>query len=261
MGLGTPRKGETEGKGKGKKEEEEDEDDEDEDEDDDDEEGLSGPLAAVFPRDPALFADSFPTRSRFRFCGHVLRIAQHHGPRLGLAAPVWDGALELCRYFEEENLDFRGRTVIELGAGTGIVGILAALLGGDVTITDLPLALEQIRENVRRNVPGGAAAPCPPPRVRALAWGLDHGSFPRGYDVVLGADVVYDPRSFPALLTTLRHLCGPRSVALLCCGMRRELGAARFFQQLLPRHFRTQLLRRCPQRDVELYRATCGDIG
>uniref|UniRef100_A0A8B9UNZ8 EEF1A lysine methyltransferase 3 n=1 Tax=Anas zonorhyncha TaxID=75864 RepID=A0A8B9UNZ8_9AVES len=217
---------------------------------DDEDEAWAGPLAAVFPRDPALFADSFPTRSRFRFCGHVLRIAQHHGPRLGLAAPVWDGV----RVLGGIGGVFRGVT-------PPLTSPLTDPLGGDVTITDLPLALEQIRENVRRNVPGGAAAPCPPPRVRALAWGLDHGSFPRGYDVVLGADVVYDPRSFPALLTTLRHLCGPRSVALLCCGMRRELGAARFFQQLLPRHFRTQLLRRCPQRDVELYRATCGDIG
>ncbi|XP_066841504.1 LOW QUALITY PROTEIN: EEF1A lysine methyltransferase 3 [Anser cygnoides] len=258
-------KGKTKRKGKGKREEEDEEEDEDEDEDEEDdeeeEEAAAGPLATVFPRDPALFADSFPTRSRFRFCGHVLRIAQHHGPRLGLAAPVWEGALELCRYFEEQRLDFRGRTVIELGAGTGIVGILAALLVGDVTITDLPVALDQIRENVRRNVPGGATGRTATPRVRALAWGLDHGAFPRGYDVVLGADVVYEPRSFPALLATLRHLCGPRSVALLCCGMRRELGAARFFHELLPRHFRTELLRRCADGDVELYRATCGHHG
>uniref|UniRef100_A0A8B9DH63 EEF1A lysine methyltransferase 3 n=1 Tax=Anser cygnoides TaxID=8845 RepID=A0A8B9DH63_ANSCY len=134
----------------------------------------------------------------------------------------------------------------------GVTPPLVNPLGGDVTITDLPVALDQIRENVRRNVPGGATAARRRPRVRALAWGLDHGAFPRGYDVVLGADVVYEPRSFPALLATLRHLCGPRSVALLCCGMRRELGAARFFHELLPRHFRTDPLQpsleqpRCP---------------
>ena len=43
--------------------------------------------------------------------------------------PVAPQALALCRFFEEQRMDFRGRTVIELGAGTGIVGILAALLG------------------------------------------------------------------------------------------------------------------------------------
>uniref|UniRef100_A0A2K5S7M9 EEF1A lysine methyltransferase 3 n=1 Tax=Cebus imitator TaxID=2715852 RepID=A0A2K5S7M9_CEBIM len=36
-------------------------------------------------------------------------------------------ALSLCNYFESQNVDFRGKKVIELGAGTGIVGILAAL--------------------------------------------------------------------------------------------------------------------------------------
>ncbi|XP_021234872.1 EEF1A lysine methyltransferase 3 [Numida meleagris] len=152
-------------------------------------------------------------------------------------------------------MDFRGRTVIELGAGTGIVGILAALLGGDVTITDLPMALDQIRENVRRNAAAVAAA-AGRARVRALAWGRELSSFPRGYDVVLGADVVYEPRCFPALLATLRHLCGPRSVAFLSCGMRRELGAGRFFDTLLPPHFHVELLRRHDDTDVSLYRLT-----
>ncbi|XP_031466458.1 EEF1A lysine methyltransferase 3-like, partial [Phasianus colchicus] len=71
---------------------------EEEEEDDDEDEGSghedaaeSGPLAAVFPRDPELFSDTFLELRRFRFCGHVLRIAQHHGPRLGMAAAVWDG--------------------------------------------------------------------------------------------------------------------------------------------------------------------------
>ncbi|GAB0201386.1 elongation factor Ts, mitochondrial [Grus japonensis] len=118
---------------------------------------------------------------RYRLCGHVLRIAQHHGPRLGLAASVWEAALSLCRYLEEQRFDFRGRTVIELGAGTGIVGILAALLGGDVTITDQPAALEQIRENVRLNFPPSATVR---PQVRSLVWGRDEGSFPREYELL-----------------------------------------------------------------------------
>ncbi|XP_064354516.1 EEF1A lysine methyltransferase 3 [Dromaius novaehollandiae] len=214
----------------------------------------AGALEAVFPRDPALFADAFPEESRYRLCGRDLRIAQHHGARLGVAAPVWEAALALCGYFEEQRLDFRGKSVIELGAGTGIVGIVAALLGGDVTITDLPVALEQIRENVQRNVPATLA---PQPRVRALSWGLDHGAFPRGYDVVLGADIVYLPETFPLLLRTLRHLCGPRSVALLAAKMRREHGAGLFFETLLPQHFRTELVRRDAEQDINVYRVTC----
>ncbi|KAF1585352.1 UNVERIFIED_CONTAM: EEF1A lysine methyltransferase 3, partial [Eudyptes pachyrhynchus] len=216
-----------------------------------------GALRSVFPRDPALFAEAFPVERRYRLCGRVLRIAQHHGPRLGLAAAVWEAALSLCRYLEEQRFDFRGRTVIELGAGTGIVGIVAALLGGDVTITDRPAALEQIRENVRLNFPGGEGDGGPRPRVRALVWGRDEGSFPGEYEVILGSDIVYHPPSFPPLLGTLRHLCGPRSLALLCAKMRGgDGGARRFFRQMLPPYFRIQLLRREPEEEIEIYGVT-----
>nr|XP_039327572.1 EEF1A lysine methyltransferase 3 isoform X1 [Saimiri boliviensis boliviensis] len=84
---------------------------------------------SVFPREVGLFADSYSEKSRFCFCGHVLNITQNFGSRLGVAARVWDAALSLCNYFESQNVDFRGKKVIELGAGTGIVGILAALQG------------------------------------------------------------------------------------------------------------------------------------
>ncbi|KAM9252273.1 EEF1A lysine methyltransferase 3 [Cariama cristata] len=204
----------TEGTGEG----EEAEAEEEEEAEGEGEEPGAGTFRSVFPRDPALFADTFPVERRYRFCGRVLRIAQHHGPRLGLAASVWEAALSLCRYLEEERFDFQGRTVIELGAGTGIVGILAAFLGGDVTITDQPAALEQIRENVRLNFPAGSATT--QPRVRALVWGRDEGSFQQEYGVVLGSDIVYHPPSFSPLLGTLRHLCGPRSIALLSAKMR-----------------------------------------
>ncbi|XP_054033332.1 EEF1A lysine methyltransferase 3 [Dryobates pubescens] len=218
------------------------------------EEEAAGALRSVFPRDPELFAEAFPVLRRYRLCGHLLRIAQHHGPRLGLAASVWEAALSLCRFLGELRFDFRGRTVIELGAGTGIVGILAALLGGDVTITDRPAALEQIRENVALNFPAGGARP----RVRALEWGRDERAFPRDFGVVLGSDIVYDPLSFEPLLRTLRHLCGPGSLALLGARLRGgPAGARRFFGQLLPPHFHIQLLRREPEQDIEIYAAAC----
>ncbi|XP_070310792.1 EEF1A lysine methyltransferase 3 isoform X2 [Odocoileus virginianus] len=84
---------------------------------------------SVFPREVGLFADCYSEKSRFCFCGHVLNITENFGSRLGVAARVWDAALSLCNYFESQNVDFRGKKVIELGAGTGIVGILAALQG------------------------------------------------------------------------------------------------------------------------------------
>ncbi|XP_063476141.1 EEF1A lysine methyltransferase 3 isoform X2 [Symphalangus syndactylus] len=212
---------------------------------------------SVFPREVGLFADSYPEKSQFCFCGHVLTITQNFGSRLGVAARVWDAvrsglrrALSLCNYFESQNVDFRGKKVIELGAGTGIVGILAALQGGDVTITDLPLALEQIQGNVQANVPAGGQA-----QVRALSWGIDHHVFPGNYDLVLGADIVYLEPTFPLLLGTLQHLCRPHGTIYLASKMRKEHGTESFFQHLLPRHFQLELAQRDEDENVNIYRA------
>lgn len=40
-------------------------------------------------------------------------------------------ALSLCRFLGEQNLELAGRRVLELGAGTGIVGIFAAMMGAE----------------------------------------------------------------------------------------------------------------------------------
>ena len=38
-------------------------------------------------------------------------------------------ALHLCGYLEDQSVELRGKRIIELGAGTGVVGIVAARLG------------------------------------------------------------------------------------------------------------------------------------
>ncbi|CAM9937674.1 unnamed protein product [Bubo scandiacus] len=92
----------------------------------------------------------------------------------------------------------------------------------------------------------GASAGLGPGR-RLLPWGV-RGGFGVGHRV--------PPPSFPHLLGTLRHLCGPRSLALLCAKMRGDGGARRFFRQMLPPYFRIQLLRREPEEEIEIYRLT-----
>jgi len=72
-----------------------------------------------------------------------------------LGTVVWDGALALCEFFEslvEKDRDvFRRKTVIELGAGTGLVGLYLALHGARVLVTDLPVLLPLLLDNVALN--------------------------------------------------------------------------------------------------------------
>nr|XP_044624256.1 protein N-lysine methyltransferase METTL21A isoform X4 [Equus asinus] len=65
----------------------------------------------------------------FSFADRTIRIRQDWR-QLGVAAVVWDAAVVLAAYLEMGAVELRGRAAVELGAGTGLVGIVAALLGG-----------------------------------------------------------------------------------------------------------------------------------
>ena len=66
--------------------------------------------------------------------GRVLRISQCYIGDVGCV--VWDAAIVLCHYLESSDfIDesgtniLKGKNVIELGSGTGIVGIQASSCG------------------------------------------------------------------------------------------------------------------------------------
>eukprot|EP00510_Aplanochytrium_minuta_P006751 CAMPEP_0184038858 /NCGR_PEP_ID=MMETSP0955-20130417/49671_1 /TAXON_ID=627963 /ORGANISM="Aplanochytrium sp, Strain PBS07" /LENGTH=326 /DNA_ID=CAMNT_0026327719 /DNA_START=38 /DNA_END=1015 /DNA_ORIENTATION=- len=69
----------------------------------------------------------------------------------GLA--VWDGGIVLAKFLEQEIGPelLKKIGIVELGSGTGICGIAAALCGANVILTDLDYALPLIRSNIERN--------------------------------------------------------------------------------------------------------------
>ncbi len=116
----------------------------------------------------------------------------------------------------------KGLTAVELGCGTGFLGISAAALGASVTLTDgLPDVLPLARENVALNRAavaraGGALA------VQRLAWG-DPPPPAAPFDLVLASECVYSQEQFAPFAATLRALVGPGTRVLLavrpraCC--------------------------------------------
>ncbi|XP_023279481.1 EEF1A lysine methyltransferase 3 [Seriola lalandi dorsalis] len=208
-----------------------------------------------FPVDDCLFAETFSLENQYHLFGEELKIRQVFGANLGVAAPVWEAALHLCRYFEEQSVELRGKRIIELGAGTGVVGILAARLGAAVTLTDLPLALPQLQANVSANMPS-SGWPSPPPTVLPLSWGEDHKNFPTDWDLVLCADIIYLPETYPLLVETLTHLCKNGAVVYLSSKMRKEHGTPGFYEECLPSRFSVELVRRDDQQNINIYRAS-----
>ncbi|KPP76293.1 hypothetical protein Z043_104373 [Scleropages formosus] len=189
---------------------------------------------ALFPVEDGLFADCFSEEAVYRFGEQELKISQLFGASLGVAAPV---------------------RVIELGSGTGIVGILAARLGADVTLTDLPHAIPQLKNNVTANTPP-LGWPFVTPSVLPLSWGLDHDRFPSDWDLVLGADIVYLSETYSLLLDTLTHLCKNGATLYLSSKMRAEHGTPDFYDNILSQRFNCQLVCCDALQNINIYRAT-----
>ncbi|KAM7422334.1 hypothetical protein PAMA_010411 [Pampus argenteus] len=207
-----------------------------------------------FPADDCLFAETFSQETIYNLIGQELKIRQVFGANLGVAAPVWEAALHLCGYLEDQPVELRGRRIIELGAGTGVVGIVAARLGADVTLTDLSLALPQLQANVSANMPS-SGWPFVPPTVLPLCWGKDHMNFPSDWDLVLCADIVYLQETYPLLVETLAHLCKSGAVVYLSSKMRKEHGTHSFYEEHLPTRFNVELVHRDNKQNNNIYRA------
>jgi methyltransferase-like protein 23 len=111
--------------------------------------------------------------------------------RLPYGVVLWPGAIALAHEIANRSDAFRGRRVLELGAGTGLPGIVAASLGAQVVQTDRQeLALFVCRKNGERN--GGHAI-----EYRLADWSAwDDTS---QYNWIIGSDILYADTLHPRL--------------------------------------------------------------
>lgn len=184
----------------------------------------------------------------YTFSNHTIRIKQDW-KELGVAAVVWDAAVVLCMYLEAGGIDVKGRSVVELGAGTGLVGIVAALQGAVVTVTDRDLAIEFLKSNVHDNLPKELEHRV---SVKPLTWGtgLEHFSH---FDVILGADIIYLEETFQDLLKTIIHLSSEHTVVLLSCRLRYQRDHN--FLDMMRKHFTVDQVHYDKNVDVYIYKA------
>ena len=96
----------------------------------------------------------------------------------------------------------KGRHAIELGAGAGLVGLLASQLATSIVLTDFePEVLSLLERNLCH-----VSDACTSSSVNALSWGSssDLAALPRQhFDLILGADVVYWGHSISPLVATV----------------------------------------------------------
>lgn len=154
---------------------------------------------------------------------------------------VWEAAPYLIRYLDRhrEHL-LQGRTVLDVGSGTGAVGLAAAAMGASSVIlsdadsvatlaTDVGWeerrTLAVLEENVALNGERAAAV-----RVQPLRWGCSEHIdqlreiAPAGFDTICASDVLYYPQStYAALATTIRALAADDAAVVLSYRVRHGL--------------------------------------
>ncbi|KAK7489222.1 hypothetical protein BaRGS_00019600 [Batillaria attramentaria] len=154
--------------------------------------------------------------------GTVLKFHQSEIGDVGCV--VWDAALVLSRYLEtadfSDGRDLESKTVIELGSGTGAVGLVAASFGANVIVTDLPEFVPLMEFNIRANAEKLRGKM----EARPLTWGhTPSEDFPASPDYILIADCIYYEESLEPLVKTAQSLCR-KQTRLLCCYEKRDTG-------------------------------------
>ncbi len=137
------------------------------------------------------------------------RLRHGKGTELPYWTKVWPASLLLAGLVAQLSLPPEGE-VLELGAGMGLPGLVAAARGRRVILTDLdPDALEFARAAAELSGLGERVA------VRSLDWrrpSPDLGPFA----TILGAEVLYRPAGFPALAALCDRLLAPEGTVLFC---------------------------------------------
>ncbi|KAH9781105.1 protein-lysine N-methyltransferase [Citrus sinensis] len=127
---------------------------------------------------PNAFVAQSSLNLRIDACGHSLSILQSPS---SLGTPgvtgsvMWDSGVVLGKFLEHAvdsgMLLLHGKKIVELGSGCGLVGCIAALLGAQVILTDLPDRLRLLKKNIQNNLRHGDLRGSAV--VTELTWGDD----------------------------------------------------------------------------------------
>ena len=133
-------------------------------------------------------------------------------PRVPYGIVLWPAAIALAH--ELASRPVAGLRVLELGAGTGLPGIVAATLGAHVVQTDKQeLALFVCKKNAAQN---GVTTI----QHRAADWTAWEDREP--YDLIIGADVLYADTMHPHLRAIFEGNLAPGGTILLSDPFRNE---------------------------------------
>ena len=153
----------------------------------------------------------------------VLIQKEYHHQHVPYWAQVWHAAVGLCIFLQEHPEYIKNKTVLELGAGLGLPGIVAAATAKQVCISDKSAeAMAIVEKSVLHHQLNNVSC-------KVIEWDIiENITIP---EVVLLSDINYEPDAFAALLMMISHLLENSCTIILSTPQR--LMAKTFIEQVL----------------------------
>ncbi|XP_010417827.1 PREDICTED: protein N-lysine methyltransferase METTL21A-like isoform X2 [Camelina sativa] len=152
--------------------------------------------------------------TKFTFGSHVLELycLQSASTDFDLTGQlVWPGAMLMNGYLSENAEILQGCSILELGSGVGITGVLCSKFCRKVIFTDHnDEVLKILKKNIELH--GHSSGPNPSAEAAKLEWGnSDHlgeilQKHKYGFDLILGADICFQQSSVPLLFDSVEQL-------------------------------------------------------
>ncbi|KAJ3233192.1 Platinum sensitivity protein [Chytriomyces hyalinus] len=182
---------------------------------------------------------------------------------------VWEGGVALARHLAAESakkkVDMKGKSCIDLGSGTGIVGIVCAKLGAEVLLTDIdhPAILAILTKNAGQNILSSKsnsnssdsainptlAEAAGTATILPLEWDsparIPSEIASKGpFDIIVGADVVYSMETVVKLVDTIEALSDRRTDIWIGHEHRDPRVSAHFLELMKEKGFKSRSVKR-----------------
>ena len=133
-------------------------------------------------------------------------------PKKDLWAKIWEPSWVLAEYIAKTPPPSCNK-ILEIGSGMGVVGIVAASFGHDVTMTEYDEnALQFAAANAEINQ-------CPPISICRLDW--HRPDLKDRFDTIIGSEVMFHERDCEPLLNLFRIYLKPGGRVILSAGVRK----------------------------------------
>ncbi len=145
-----------------------------------------------------------------------------------LWSKLWEASIVLADYLAGITANPQKR-ILEIGCGLGLVGVVAASFGHQVTMTEQnPDALDFARANAEINAPETGSDP----EIKALDW--NNPRVEGAFDYIVGSEVLYSERDYGPLLDLFKTYLAPGGEIILAEGVRKtSIGFFREMSQIL----------------------------